>query len=269
MPVRISLRKCTLFIQKEQDGMYDFAKCIMPRNVRKTNMRDETIEIYLDWIREGLKAPGMTQTGLAKHLGIAHPQITQLLKGKRNLKVHEIPRIAEYLGTEPPNVEARPVTEKLVPVRKAGLVEAGTFREVDEFDQSEPDEISIEPDKKYPNARRMFFEVLGDSMNDLRPSPIFPGAKCICVAYEDIAHQVDLRDGMVVVVQRTRDGGHFREWSVKQIALYNDRVEFLPRSTNPKHKPIVIRRDSEADDGVTVEIIGLVRHVINDFPDFD
>ncbi|MBX5001855.1 helix-turn-helix domain-containing protein [Rhizobium lentis] len=232
-------------------------------------MRDETTETYIEWVRKGLEAPGKNQIGLAKHLGIAHPQITQLLKGKRKLKVHEIPRIAEYLGIDAPTVEARPVAGSTVPVRKAGIVEAGTFREVDEFDQSEPEEIYIEPDKRYPNARRMFFEVMGDSMNDLRPTPIYPGAKCICVAYEDIGHEVELRDGMVVVVQRERDGGHFREWSVKQIALFADRIEYLPRSTNPKHKPIVVPRDADADNGVNVAVIGLVRRIINDIPDFD
>lgn len=75
-----------------------------------------------------------------------------------------------------------------------------------------------------------------------------------------------VRDGMVVVVERTRDGGHTREWSIKQVELYEDRIEFCPRSTNPKHKPIVVKRDALADEGVSVEIIGLVRRVINEFP---
>lgn len=249
--------------------MYDFPECFARADVRKAYMRDETTNLYIDWIKKGLEAPGKTQKALGEHLGIAHPQITQLLKGKRQLKVHEIPRIAEYLEIEAPNVEARPVSGATAPVRRAGEVEAGAFREVYEFDQSEPEEMYIEPDRRYPNARRMFFEVVGDSMNDLRPTPIFPGAKCICVAFEDIAHQVELRDGMIVVVQRTRDDGHFREWSVKQLAMFNDRVEFLPRSTNPKHKPIVVPRDHEADNGTSIEVIGLVRRIVNDIPDLD
>lgn len=66
-------------------------------------MTDTLTDTYLDWIRAGLKQPGKTQLGLARHIGIAHPQITMLLKGKRRLKVDEIPRIAEYLETEPPS----------------------------------------------------------------------------------------------------------------------------------------------------------------------
>src|SRR5690606_23522319 len=109
-------------------------------------------------------------------------------------------------------------------------------------------------------------EVEGDSMNDLKPRPILEGDRLVCVSFEDVADQVRVRDGLIVVVERTRDGGHTREWSVKQVELYEDRVEFHPRSTNPRHKPIVVMRDALADDGVQVEIIGLVRAVRNEFP---
>lgn len=150
----------------------------------------------------------------------------------------------------------------------AGVVAAGIFREVDEFDQSEKKMVAIPRDEKFPNARQLLFDCSGDSMNDLKPRPILSGDRLVCIDYDDVSHLVELKSGMVVVVQRERDGGHFREWSVKQIELYPDRTEFHPRSTNPKHKPIVIQRDHEADDGVTVQVIGLVRRVMNEMPGF-
>lgn len=156
----------------------------------------------------------------------------------------------------------------MVAGRVAGVVEAGAFREVDEFDQSEPAEIMLPRDEKFPNARQLVFDCAGDSMNDLRPRPIFPGDRLVCLAYEDVGHEVELRSGMVVVVQRERDGGHFREWSVKQLELFPDRAEFHPRSTNAKHKPIIIQSDHEADDGVSVQVIALVRRVMNEMPGF-
>lgn len=152
--------------------------------------------------------------------------------------------------------------------RLAGTAEAGTFREVDEFDQSEPVEIALPRDEKFPNARQLVFDCSGDSMNDLKPRPIFSGDRLVCLAYDDIGHVVELKSGMVVVVQRTRDDGHFREWSVKQIELFPDRAEFHPRSTNAKHKSIIVRPDHEADDGVTVQVIALVRRVMNEMPGF-
>lgn len=153
-----------------------------------------------------------------------------------------------------------------LPVLVNGKVAAGVFREVDDFDQSAPERVWEPPDAMFPHARRMAFDVDGDSMNQLEPRPIMHGDRLICVAFEDVASQVRVRDGLVVVVERTRDGGHTREWSAKQVELYEDRIEFHPRSTNPKHKPIVVMRDAQADDGVQVEIIGLVRAVRNDIP---
>lgn len=65
-------------------------------------MPDPDTDPYIRWIREGLAKPGKTQIGIAKALGIAHPQITRLLQGERDLKVREIRPIAEYLETPPP-----------------------------------------------------------------------------------------------------------------------------------------------------------------------
>jgi len=66
------------------------------------SMADAETERYIAWIKSGLRAKGKTQTGLAERLGVAHPQITSLLKGTRKLSVHEVPKIAEYLESPPP-----------------------------------------------------------------------------------------------------------------------------------------------------------------------
>jgi len=101
-------------------------------------------------------------------------------------------------------------------------------------------------------------------MNKLEPRPILAGDRIVCVDFDDLDNRVPLRDGMVVVVERTRDAGFLREWSVKQLEFYEDRVEFHPRSTNPRHKPIVIPRDYQADDGQEVRILALVRRIVNE-----
>ncbi|ABE63196.1 putative phage repressor [Nitrobacter hamburgensis X14] len=56
----------------------------------------------VEWIIEGLKKPGKSQTGLAKALGRAPSAITSLLKGTRELKAREIPIVKEYLESAPP-----------------------------------------------------------------------------------------------------------------------------------------------------------------------
>lgn len=229
-------------------------------------MRQELTEKYLEWIRDGLNQPGKTRSGLAAHLGLAHPQVTRLLKGERSLKVEELPRIASYLEKPLPDMDIGPAPVGLAPAAIAGKVEAGSFREVDEFSQAEIEHVMVPQDERFPRARQIAFDVAGDSMNDLKPRPIFPGDRVIGLAYEDVAHELPLRDGMVVVVQRERDGGHFREWSVKQIELYEDKTVFAPRSTNPRHKPIIIDKNFDADNGERVEVIVIVRRIVNDLP---
>ncbi|MGI8390514.1 helix-turn-helix domain-containing protein [Brucella anthropi] len=218
---------------------------------------------------------GWSKAELSRRSGINYDSINKYLRGDiDNPRGNILEKLAETIersvlwlrdGIEQSEAELSRIGGRMVPVRTAGTVEAGAFREVDEFDQGEPDEIYLPPDTKYPNARQMAFVVAGDSMNNLDPRPILPGDRAVCVAYADIASEVKLRDGMVVVVQRQRDGGHFREWSIKQIELYEDRTVFAPRSTNPKHKPIVVPRDFDADSGEEVEVIAILRRVVNDY----
>lgn len=217
---------------------------------------------------------GWSKAELARRSGITYDSINKYLRGDiDNPRGNVLEKLAQTIDKPllwlRDGLELDPTSEGLTPtaittVRVVGTVEAGTFREVDEFDQTEHLEIAVPKDEKFPYARQMAFNVSGDSMNDLKPRPILSGDRAICVAYEDVADEATLRDGMVVVVERTRDGGHTREWSIKQIELYADKTVFAPRSTNPKHKPIIIERDVEADDGTRVEVIALVRRIVND-----
>jgi SOS-response transcriptional repressor LexA len=169
---------------------------------------------------------------------------------------------------QPNASEATLITDKMVPVPIVGDVEAGAFREAPEFDSDDIEYVMDYPDREYPHARRIGFKVRGDSMNDLKPRSMLEGDKVIGLDFHDIEGQIVLREGLVVVVEQTRDGGHTREWSVKQLEIFEDRYEFCPRSTNKKHKPIVVPnkvfRDPSEDDGRQVRILALVRRVISD-----
>lgn len=166
------------------------------------------------------------------------------------------------------STEATLITEKMIPVPIVGDVEAGAFREAPEFESDDIEYVTDYPDKEFPFARRIGFRVRGDSMNDLKPRSILEGDKVIGLDFHDIEGQVVLREGMVVVVEQTRDGGHTREWSVKQLEMFEDRYEFCPRSTSKRHKPIVVQnkafRDPSEDDGRQVRILALVRRIISD-----
>lgn len=219
----------------------------------------------------------LSQEALAKRVGISQVAIDKIEKGK-TLKSRYLPEILSILGMPldliSPTVEQRPSSStvtpidlgELVPVKIAGKVKAGQFIAIEDLgDWEEPEEFVDTRDTRFPHARHLGFEVEGDSMNALKPRPIQDGDRLSALAYEDIADRFPLRDGMIVVVERTRHGGHEREWSVKQLEIYEDRVEFHPRSTNPRHKPIVVKREHQADDGMTVEIIAIVRRLVAEF----
>ncbi|UIK04882.1 helix-turn-helix domain-containing protein [Neorhizobium galegae] len=238
-----------------------------------------TMMLDMEWwkrLDQARKELGWNKAELARRSGVPYDNINKYLRGDIDQPRGDVmQKLADTVskpllwlrdGLDAADADAFPVRERMTSAAIVGTVEAGTFREVDQFDQSESEYMTLSPDERFPNARLLIFNVGGDSMNDLRPRAILPGDRVVCVAYEDVAHEVPLRDRMVVVVERTRDGGHIREWSVKQVEIYQDRTEFHPRSTNPKHKPIVVQRDMAADEGTTVEVIALVRKIQNEVP---
>lgn len=94
----------------------------------------QNVAMSVEWIREGLKKPGKSQAGLARHLGLDPAAISRLLTGDRQLKANEIEKIKIYLGER--NISAEPhealsltkshastVTQELLEVR--GMAEGG------------------------------------------------------------------------------------------------------------------------------------------------
>lgn len=244
--------------------------------------RSYPASMLADWLRKSLKTKNVAQADLARQLtarlnrSIDRSAVNKMALGKRGIAADEMLAIADILGVDPPAnsgsmttsepVHISPSSEALVEVRIVGKVEAGAFRQQDDLGDWDGAETIVDVrDSRFPNARHLCFDVEGDSMNALKPRPILPGDRVFALAYEDIAHEVPLRDGMIVIVERTRYSGQEREWSVKQMEIYEDRVEFHPRSSNPRHKPIIVKRDNTADDGMTVEIIAIVRGVKNEF----
>lgn len=228
-------------------------------------------------IRARREEMNLSQDALAKRVGISQVAIDKIESGK-TLKSRYLPEILSALGMPldliSPGVDRGPIAStvspvdigELIPVKIAGKAKAGEFISIEDLgDWEEPEEFLDTRDTRFPHARHLGFEVEGDSMNALKPRPILDGDRLSALAYADIADRYPLRDSMIVVVERTRHGGHEREWSVKQLEIYEDRMEFHPRSTNPRHKPIIIKRDSLADDGVTVEIIAIVRRLVAEF----
>lgn len=210
------------------------------------------------------KARKLSLEKLAAAVGLSTSQVQRFETGDREPRRIDLENLARVLecsvsdliAEEPP--PAAPVYEKLFPVPVAGRTAAGVFREVVEFDDAEPEYVFEPEDEDFPKARRFALTVEGDSMNAAEPA-IPDGSRVICVDFEQTGQP--FVDGMIVVVQRTREGGHLREWSVKEVELHDDEVWFCPRSTNKKHKPIKVANNPAASEWSSMEVIGLVRDV--------
>jgi transcriptional regulator with XRE-family HTH domain len=252
-------------------------------------------------LKELRERKGWTQPQAADAMGISKGGYIKLERGERELKKNTIEAAAKAFGVprtvimqdllrsvqpvdqseshlpekrpgllDMPGGELHETNPGFVMASHGGIVEAGAFRPVDEFGDEEPRPRALPRDPDYPWAEVATFDVGGDSMNALKPRPIMAGDQLVCLKFESLKGRVPIRDGMVVVVEQARDGGHLRERSVKQVEIYEDRVEFHPRSTNPKHKPIVIPwkmfTGEEQEDGRKVEILAIVRSIFNSLP---
>lgn len=236
----------------------------------------------LERIDARLEAVGLSATAASRKAGLSDDAIRNIRRkveagieggvSSRTLEalapvLHTtVAHLADDAPQDGEHTTARQVDGGVVPAVVAGRVAAGLFFEVDDFDQSEPERVNVPVDSRYPNARVVLFDVEGTSMNDLRPRPILHGDRLVTLSFEDLG--IPIRDGMVVVIERTRDGGHTREWSVKQVEFYQDRIEFHPRSTDPRYKPIVVKHEDDQDDGQHVHILALVTQVLNTLPAF-
>ena len=142
-----------------------------------------------------------------------------------------------------------------------GIVEAGTFREVGEFEDPDREPDFVPRDERFPRAAYFVFDVAGDSMNAADP-PMKAGSRVVAVRFENFRNRLTLQSGDIVVIERTLEDGALRERSVKELELGEEETRFCPRSTNLRHQPIVVPKDFEADDATNVSVLGVVIDVM-------
>lgn len=147
----------------------------------------------------------------------------------------------------------------VVSVPYAGPLEAGAFREAEMYAQQEHEPVDVPRDKRFPKARQSAYLIKGDSM-DL--AGLLEGDYVVAVDYIDYCDtQGPPINGAKVIVERTSNGGHMVERTVKELHRVGGDYELRPRSSNPRHKPYRVPRDHAADDGTTVSVIGVVTGV--------
>ena len=137
-----------------------------------------------------------------------------------------------------------------------GVVQAGAWLEVDELHQPS-EHVMIDVDENFPTARKMIYDVRGDSMNQ---GGILEGDLIVC--WDVFDYPFELRDGDDVVVERSRDAGMLRELTVKRLYRHPDGMQELrPISTNGNHKSLRIMPE-DPDNGEVIKIVAVVEDII-------
>jgi SOS-response transcriptional repressor LexA len=217
-------------------------------------------------------SPPMTQVELAKAAGLTQTAIAEIEAGRirRPKKLRELARAlkvseASLLGEQEENASGNSfIYGQLgtVEIPVVGRVEPGVFRVHEQFDDVAPATIVGAQDARFPGAKIVAFVVGGDSMVGRN---IHDGDIAITVDFAD--SHLPLRDRMVVVVQRTRDGGQTLEWTIKEVETHRDHIDLIPRSPNKRYKPIIVKSDYNpitgglADDGAEIKILAVVLRV--------
>jgi SOS-response transcriptional repressor LexA len=150
-----------------------------------------------------------------------------------------------FFDDEGSSVERRDTIE--LPV--IGTIEAGQFRDITLLDQDEVyPVISVVADKRFSHAKQYALQVSGDSMNLKYPD----GSYVTCVDY--IGSGLRLKSGMTLHVERTIAGTHLVEITLKEVQSIDGNLVLIPRSSNPKHKPIIVNGGEDTE----IHIRGIV-----------
>lgn len=231
----------------------------------------ETARLFHDRLKHARKEAGLTQRAAADKIGVTEQAISQWERDLTEPTRENLLAAAEAYGTSfqylagggdywlsSEDVAASMETEKApeVDMPFGGIAEAGAFRSVDMLDQvGERRRLPFEPDPRFDRTKQYAFEVRGDSMDR---ADILDGMWAIGIEYDAfVERHGDLRDGYIVVVERTRDQGAERELTIKQVRFFRDRMELWPRSSNSIHEPICVPYD-EQDENKKVTILAVV-----------
>lgn len=204
-----------------------------------------------DRVRAGREALGLSQSELARRIGVT-PQAIQAIEAgsvKTSRHLHKIANVlqkpAHWLAGEAPYALTSGLASGEAPVR--GIVAAGLWQAESSFADDQAS-IPSSPDPRYARMSQVAFRVLGNSMDNI----VRDGEYVICLDYGQ--HPVALRSGDVVVAERKRGGEVER--TVKRVQITANGPELWPDSSSPAHtKPLVL---NSPEDDTSVEVVGLV-----------
>lgn len=197
---------------------------------------------------------------VANKAGLGPSFVRDILRGKsKNPGIDKLEKLATALDTtvdwftssgdvdKPAAADGVGPAIPLAEMQVVGRIQAGTWLDStlvdDEYDR---ETIPMYPDPRFPHAKQYGLKVVGDSMDLEYPD----GSYVTCVDF--VASGLGTKVGLTVHVERYT--GPLVEATLKVIEMVDGKLMLVPRSSNPKHKPIPI----EGDGGTVIAIRGVV-----------
>lgn len=210
-----------------------------------------------DWrenLKRLLKERGLNMKEASEKAGLDPSMVYKLLK-KPNAdpQISTVRGLAKALGVSIDELMygVVPVTEQFKLAAVTGDVAAGTWMESDLWDEAKYEPVPAMP-SRYPSLAQKAWHVVGNSVDLLG---IVDGSFVVTVDYWKVRSAPT--DGDVVVVEE-RDGSLIRR-TCKEVTVRPGAYELHPRSSDARHKPIVVSSGNKnGDDGIEIEIVGLV-----------
>lgn len=206
---------------------------------------------------------GMNAFQTAKKAGLGDSFVRDILRGKtRSPSVENLEKLARaldtttdwFLSADESPIEVARVDAPIVGLEVVGTIQAGTWIDRSIVDDSgEYEIIPVARDPRFPHARQYSLKVSGDSMDLEYPD----GSYVTCVDFYESGLQA--KQGMVVHVER--HNGPLVEATLKAIDIGSGETILVPRSSNPRHKPIKLNGDEGTQIVIRGAVIGSYRRV--------
>lgn len=214
-----------------------------------------------DRLRQARKDAGYrTMRDAAAALGIPYPTYASQENGHRNYDFEEAVIFARRFKVKPEWLltgktgTVEPINKMpLVSIPVIGIVRAGLWQDADAGDNGVYEQVPGAPEE--PREWQFAYKVEGTSLNKKAQ----PGDHLICL--DIIKANYDVREGDLVIVQRSRFDGQMIERTAKRIRRTSAGFELWPESTDPLYQE-PIKLDG-TDDGTEYSIVAKVLYILS------
>jgi SOS-response transcriptional repressor LexA len=140
-----------------------------------------------------------------------------------------------------------------------GQVAAGLWMEAGLFESDAVRETTIAGDLRFPSRSQYLLQINGESLNRIARN----GDLILCLDFADAG--IEVKSGDLVVVERSRDGGHTIERTAKRIVRRDGMIELRPESDDPRfQEPLIFsEHDEEATEvRIIAKVLSVIRQIV-------